>query len=236
MVGGLALVMQKKLPKVKMKIEKSTLTLYSGSTPFIRVNLEILNDVQGHPSYEVEVLDGKKKTKKRKTVKKEDPKRLKKAIQLSKRWAKQKKEFYKQKTVKVPSQTGKEFKHFLLAVDIINDNETTIKKYLKAQVQGLKFLNDGNGAFPKPNHLSTPGAETRLLDFNREIGLEKIELTGEEKSTPLKYNRTYKKRYDKVKAKTASLLEALYVQECQYERTDAAQEFVINYIEELRKK
>ena len=138
MVGGLALVMQKKLPKVKMKIEKSTLTLYSGSTPFIRVNLEILNDVQGH-------------------------------------------------------------------------------------------------AFPKPNHLSTPGAETRLLDFNREIGLEKVELTDEEKSTPLKYNKVYKKRYDKVKLKTASLLEALYVQECQYERTDAAQEFVINYVSDLRK-
>lgn len=222
-----------KLPKVKMKIEKSMLTLYAGSTPFIRVDLDILNDVQGHPSYDVEVVGKKKKTRKKKVS--EDPKRIKKALQLSRRWAKMKKEFYKQKTLRLPSQNGKDFKHFLLAVDIINNNETTIKKFLKAQIEGLKFINEGNGAFPKPNHLSTSGAETRLLDYIRNRELENVELTDEEKAKPLQHNKLYKKRYDKVKGKTASLLEALYVQECQYVRKDAAQTFVIDYIESLRK-
>ena len=232
MVGEIALVMHTKLPKMKMKIEKSTLILYAGSTPFIRIDLDVLNSVQVHPSYDVKVI--KKKTKKRRKVK-EDSKRIKKAIQLSKRWAKMKKEFYKQKVLKLPSQNGKDFKHFLLAVDIINENETTIKKFLKAQIEGLKFINEGNGAFPKPNHLSTSGAENRLLEYLRVKELENVELTNEERGTPLQQNKLYKKRYEKVKGKTATLLEALYVQECQYERKNAAQEFVINYIESLRK-
>lgn len=192
-----------------------------------------LEEMKGHPSYDVEVIEKKKKVRKKT---KEDPKRLKKALQLSRRWAKMKKEFYKQKTLRLPSQNGKDFKHFLLAVDIINSNGTTIKKFLKAQIEGLKFINEGNGAFPKPNHLSTSGAETRLLDYIRIKELENVELTDEEKRKPLQQNKLYKKRYDKVKSKTATLLEALYVQECQYVRKDAAQTFVIDYIESLRKE
>ena len=231
MVGEMCIGRAIKLPKVRMKIEKSILTLYAGSTPFIRVDLELLNEVQGHPSYDVEIVEKKKRRKKVKV----DPKRVKKALQLSRRWAKMKKVFYKQKTIKLPSQNGKDFKHFLLAVDIINDNETTIKKFLRAQIDGLKFANEGNGVFPKPNHLSTSGAESRLLDYIRDKELENVELTDKEKGTPLQHNKLYRKRYEKVKDKTATLLESLYVQECQFIRKDAAQEFVINYIDSLRK-
>jgi hypothetical protein len=206
------------------------------SDALIKYRENELKKNKGHPSYEVEIVEKKKKSKKKKIVTDVESKRIKKALQLAKRWAKLRKEFYKQKVLRVPSQTGKDFKHFLLAVDIINDNETTIKKFLKAQITGLKFANEGNGVFPKPNHLSTSGAEDRLLDYLRTKELEEIELTDEEKSTPLQDNKLYKKRYEKIRQKTASLFEALYVQQCQAERTEAIQEFVIEYIEELRDK
>lgn len=220
---------------MKVKVEKSKLTIFAGSTPFIRVDLDILNDVQGYPLNEIDIIEIEKK--KRKTQKEKiDPKRLKKAIQLAKRWAKMKKVFHKQKVLRVPSQTGNDFKHFLKAVDIINDNETTIKKFLNAQIEGLKFTKEGRGIFPKPNHLSTLAAESRLLDFIRDKELENVELTEIEKSTPLQRNELYKKRYQKIKDKKATLFEALYVQECQFTRKDAAQEFVLDYVSNLRKK
>ena len=161
---------------------------------------------------------------------------MKKAIQLSRLYAKRRKKFYKHSTLKSYPTTGKDFKHFIDAVDIIIQNGTTIKIFLNAQIEGLKFAQDGNGIFPKENHLSSSGAENRLLDYIQSKDLENIELTDEEKTKPLQQNELYKKRFTKVQKKTASLFEALYVQECQYARTEAAQNFVINYIKKLRKK
>lgn len=224
---------------LKIDIQKKYLVVNYNGSPFIKVARGVLKDFLGDLSYDtdfkisVDKKVKKKKIKKKTVVAKE---KIIKAIQLSKRYASLRKKHYKLKTKRVVSPSSADFQHFLKAVDIINRNETTIKKFLKAQVSGLSFVNGGIGVFPKSNQLSTDNAEQRLLDYRKTIEMESVELTKHERRTELQSNKKYVKLHKRLKNGEATLLEALYVQECQLARTDQAQDMVVDYIKNMKKK
>lgn len=184
----------------------------------------------------IEVTKGKKVVKK-KVVKKVDGKGTKveiKAKQLMKKYIGMRKKFYKSKEKMIIEKSQE--KYFKKAAKIIIRNNTKIKIFMEAQIEGLNFVSGGKGIFPRASHLGSSTAEDRLLEYLR--GKNKnveIQITKEEKETSLNDNYLYKKRYNKLRKGEANLFEAKYVEACQVARKDVAQNLVIDYIKKLQK-
>lgn len=226
--------------KLNIQEEKKFFVVVHNGSPIFKITKDIESVVHflgGLSSSEVEVTV-KKKTKKKKTKKEEKNKeRIVKAKQLEKAYRKSKAKFYKRSIdrVKEIKPNFSEFVHFEKAVDIVERNETKIKVFMKAQIEGLKFVGGGTGTFPKVNQLSTDGAEQRVLEYLRKQNLETVELTEQEKTTDLLQNRKYKMLHRKIKNGDANLMEALYVRECQIARRGETQKMVEEYIQQLKK-
>lgn len=115
-------------------------------------------------------------------------------------------------------------KSFIEAMRIMNDNgEKDISTFIKAQIDGLKFVNNGLGTFPSPSQLASEHALTRLLQFNSSTTKGEKELKPErywhfdEKTDgdiALQNNPKYQEAIVKIKNGTAKLNAALYAKKC----------------------
>jgi len=163
------------------------------------------------------------------------------ASQLAKAYAKEKKAYYRSRAVKEILPGEKDFKHFIKAAELIQTHGVTYRKFLKAQVEGLGFANDGKGIFPKPNQLHTEQAETRLLEYlrtgvtNTNDDVVRVNISMEDKKTPLSKNTLYQGRLHKVRDGVAKLKEAVYVRELQLLRRKKVSPEVEEYIATLTK-
>jgi len=223
---------------LKIDIQKKHLVVNYNGSPFIKVIREVLSDFLSDLAFNTDFkvsVEKKKKKKKKKKEKMVNKKKITKAIQLTKHYANMRNRHYKIKNARVVSPNSVDFKHFLKAVNIITINKTKIKIFMKAQISGLSFVDSGIGVFPKINQLSTVNAEQRLLDYLKRQKLSSVELTDYERQIDLQENKKYKKYYRLLKSGDASLLEALYIQECQLARTDNVQDMVTDYIKMLKK-
>lgn len=224
--------------KLNIQEEKKFFVVVHNGSPIFKITKDIESVVGflgGLSSSKVEI-EVKKKTKKKKTTTSNiEEAKLKKAIQLEKKYKDLKKKFYKAKVMKGIPPSHSDFQHFLKAVEIMERNEIKIKVFMKAQIEGLKFVGGGTGTFPKVNQLSTDGAEQRVLEYLRKQNLETVELTEQEKTTDLLQNRKYKMLHRKIKNGDANLMEALYVRECQLARRGETQKMVEEYIQQLKK-
>jgi len=222
--------------KLNIQEEKKFFVIVHEGSPIFKVTKDvqaIASFLGGLSSSKYEVVVKKKVTKK-KQKKEVGSERLTKAIQLEKKYTLLKKKFYKRKVMNSTSPSSASFQHFLKAVDMIQEHEVKISQFLKAQIEGLKFVDGGLGVFPKVNQLSTASAEQRLLDYLRQKHIE-VELTDIERQTELQQNKKYVSFYEKIKKNTASLFEASYVRACQLARRGETQGLVEEYIKQLKK-
>lgn len=250
---------------LKIKRKDKTLILFYGGKPFIKVTREevfhnFLSDLlkislfQGAISEVLKIVGIKvevQETKvKKEVVKKKKVKRKKievsaivekKACKLAKQYISQKRKFYKRgkNSFKPIERKSDQFKnHFVPAAQMIIEHGVKIKTFLNAQVDGLNFVNDGIGTFPKPNQLSTDSAESRLMEYIRKQNFDDVhvELSEKDKNTVLQDNRLYCARYKKFNEDKATLKEALYIRECQLCRLDEVEEKIEIYLKTLRNK
>lgn len=156
-------------------------------------------------------------------------------------WAKQfaraygvaKQKYYRSKNVFVEvSPRSKDYGHILRAVKICKTHKVTYKKFLQAQLDGLKFINNGRGIFPPLSNLSTDSAENRLLEFisNGSTSVD-IKLSDEDKHLPLAKNLKYQTAIFKIGDNRASLKEAKYAAEVQRFKRGKVSEKIEKYIE-----
>ena len=87
------------------------------------------------------------------------------ALQMINSYIKRKRKHYRNNGIKAVTAADKDYKHFLSAAKICVSLNVDVKTFIEAQIDGLSFLNDGNGIFPNPNHLSTPSAQDRVLQI-----------------------------------------------------------------------
>lgn len=149
---------------------------------------------------------------------------ISRALVLGQTYNKMKKDFYKNPSMKVLElkKTSKEFPHFLKAVELIKALETDQEKFLKAQIDGFKFLNNGAGIFPKPSQLHGIAAQDRYLDSKRTVEHKEdreIYLNQTDRDTPLMENPRFVEKFDKVRNKTSTYQETIYVKKVQLTRT-----------------
>lgn len=105
-------------------------------------------------------------------------------------------------------------------------------KFIDMQKEGLKFVNDGKGVFPKPNQLSTTNAISRILEFDatnldksenkkidkpKQYWFFKEDIDGE---LGLNTNEKYNEALELIKEKRASMDCALYAKKCFASRRD----------------
>ena len=134
-------------------------------------------------------------------------------------------------------EEDKEFKHFVKAVEMIERHNVSFDDFLQAQIDGLDFANNGQGAWPTPSQLSTRNAETRLLQF-----LEKGEqqkkgkwvVTKKDKETELTKNERYLYARSRVEQCVASLEETLFVRDLQQARRGKIEFYVKEYLDVLQ--
>lgn len=159
------------------------------------------------------------------------------AIQLAKAYITRKQKFYGSKKLSLIDKRSKDFKHMVKAVEFIERHETNYNTFLEAQIQGLGFVNNGAGVFPKVSQLSSSSAEERLIAhlFEDSSGSKtiRVALTHFDKTNNLKSNPKYQDYYRKMKNNTASLKEAYFVHDCQIVRKEYATDYVLDFIEEL---
>lgn len=131
----------------------------------------------------------------------------------------------------------KNIKYFEEAIEIMNQaGVTNISQFIKAQIDGLKFVNDGQGVFPKPSQLASENALTRLFEFNSSIKKD------EKNEKPARYwyfdekidgdislnnNTKYQEAIKKIKNGTADLNATLYAKKCYSRRRDGKTYFLI---------
>lgn len=143
------------------------------------------------------------------------------AFRLMKFYTSQKSKFFGGRPVKPISPSDrKNYTHFIKAAEMLITQGVTYKDFLASQIQGLSFINQGEGQFPKINQLATEGAETRLLDFLREKDLggdpdRDVNLSTDDLKQDLSNNPKYKKALKAIRAGSANLNEARYVAKCQ---------------------
>ena len=140
---------------------------------------------------------------------------------LLREYYQRKQEFFKTKNLSKVTPNDKEYNSFIKAAKIIKDNDSTAKEYMKAQLDGLSFLNSRNGAgFPSPIQLCSSGAEDRLLRYrfkmqNQENEYKKdfkrIPITSYDKETPIKENAKFMDALNAIKDKTANLAKTQFV-------------------------
>lgn len=142
------------------------------------------------------------------------------ALQLARVYVSAKRKFFKNKNIQTIDEKSPDFKHFKKAIEIINTHNTNYKIFLNAQIKGLEFIKEKGGiAFPKPSHLSSTGAEDRLLDalakmdgkLDKNLGQE-IKVAHYDKVTPLRENYDYVDRLRKFKRDEATYHEVKWLQ------------------------
>lgn len=215
-----------------------------GKVIFLKVSKTVLETFLADLTPHTEVLPRKVRRSRKKPevddniLPTEDEIRMK-AIQLVRAYTKEKKVFFHSAAVKEISPKERAFKHFMDAVDIIERHKVTYKKYIRAQIHGMKWMKNGKGDFPKPGQLSNEQAETRLLDYLRDVTETKsgrvvqIHLSKEDREMPLQRNHTYLGYAKKVKDGIATLNETLYVQELQLIRKGTVREWVKDHLEKV---
>ena len=173
--------------------------------PFISVNMGTL---------EMFMLDKKNDIKPTIGVNAQDDIRLK-AMKLISLYETRKKEFYFNKDVQFKLTTkDPDFKHFEKAVILLERHDSTYEQFLESQIHGLKFINNGQGTYPKPSQLSSNTAEDRLLQFQLDNKKETIGIALSKKDidTPLSENKMFTEYSRKIMEGIATLKEARYVQ------------------------
>ena len=139
-----------------------------------------------------------------------------KALKLVKVYADAKRAYYPERNIKYELKvTDKDFQFFEKAVEIIERHKTTNTVYIEAQIQGLSFIDNGKGVFPKPSQLATNAAEDRILNYLEESDKSKlveIAISNYDKDTPLSENKAFNAYSKKILEKTATYKEALFVQ------------------------
>ena len=223
------------LPKpLKVKELNAYLNVLYGGVSLVKVNKATLKVFLSDLGPGKKVLVTREKvTKKRKPRVVVNNETRINAKQLVRAYTETKRKFFHSKAVNSVSTNSPDFKYFMEAVKIVNRHGVTYKKFLKAQIQGLSFISDGRGAFPKPSQLSTEAAEVRLLEYIRkhdETTVPVIKISNEERETHLMQNSKYLLSYDKIKDKTATQAEAVYVQELQQIRVGKVAKSVRKYL------
>ena len=166
-----------------------------------------------------------------------DTELLSRAMVLGKAYIDRKKKFFRNKKLNTIDPKSKEFQSIIKASKIMDKHRVAPKFYIDAQVDGLKFLNDGQGGFPTVSQLCTSGAEDRLVKAMYENGLNdeeqevvKIKLSRDDKETPLMENPTFIEYYESIEQNTASLREAYYVHDCMLARKGRVTTLITDYI------
>lgn len=160
-----------------------------------------------------------------------------KALQLSKAYSKEKKAYYHAGAVNEILLSDNAFKYFVKAIPIIERHNVTYRKFIRSQIYGLRWTNNGKGQFPQPSMLATEQAETRLMGYLQDVTENHrgkpviINLTKDEQNMPLTKNHTYMACAKKVKDRIANLDETLYVQELQLVRKGEVKDWVKLHLE-----
>lgn len=163
-----------------------------------------------------------------------------KALQLEKQYTSRKRKFHKNKNIKNYEPKDKEFMHFIKAIEIIKRHKTTTKVFLDSQLEGLKFANNFRGLYPKPNHLSTMGAEERLLEYLTQRDgdghvekIDRIELSRFDRETELMENHKFVAKWELLDKGKADLRDVYYIKDCMIARKGSATRKVKEYIKKL---
>lgn len=130
-------------------------------------------------------------------------------------------------------KTVADFKKALL---IMRDAEIKdCQVFIKAQVEGLQFVNGGKGTFPKPSQLTTANALNRVFDFTAKTTMIDVVDDQQKIEKPKGYwyfnhhtdgqlglnkNQKYKEVLSKIDSATATLEECVYAQKCFSARRD----------------
>jgi len=159
-----------------------------------------------------------------------------KAVQFAKAYVGAKRKFYHKKTLPDIQKTEPAFKHCLKAVEIVDRHGVTYKRFLKAQVRGLNFVDNGKGIFPRINQVSTEQAEQRLLEYMRAGSDDEqaVNISPKERNTKLNENRRYVVCARKVKDGIASIQETTYVQALQRVRMNKVKDYVKKHLKKLK--
>lgn len=161
------------------------------------------------------------------------------ALQLARCYSKLKKTFYHTAAVKEILPGEKAFGYFLDAVRLLKQHKVNYRKFLKAQIHGLSWMNNGKGMFPRPSHLTGEGAETRLLEYLKDTVTDShddvvsVSISPEDRRTQLQDNRRYVALAHKVKDRIADLEETVYVRELQAIRLGKVKPWVESHLERL---
>lgn len=162
------------------------------------------------------------------------------ALVLSRIYTEKKRNYHKNKNIRMIDSNSKEFAKFVKAVGIINRHKVTPKFFLNSQIKGLGFVNGGNGVFPSPAQLCSASAEDRLIKIMHEDGLcdgpsdfSRIELSYSDKNTPLMENPKFVAIYEKIKDESATRREAAYIEDCMIARNGRVTKTVRDYIEKF---
>ena len=160
-----------------------------------------------------------------------------KPLQFLKFYNKQRKLFYRNNKMKDYTATDKNFKHIIGAVEIMNNHDAKFKLFMKAQIEGLKFVGEGKGIFPKINQLDTIQAEERLLKYIDESPNRFNFIVEDwEKDLSLTQNEKFKEAHDMVLAEVADLETARYVRKLMMLRLKKVDPEIITYIKKLKKE
>jgi len=181
----------------------------------------VLHDGKHLGEMKISTINEKEYKKYEKSQKsKQDDKVTRKAKCLAVSYKKAKGFHYNSKSLKLITEGTIDFNNLKKAAKICIQHKVKTKKFIKAQIAGLKFLKHGQGIFPSPNQLCTEKAETRLLDYleDEKLSNSDIPITDYEKETSLKYNQTYQNLLKKLKNAEATIFEANYVASCQMVR------------------
>lgn len=160
------------------------------------------------------------------------------AMKLSKVYVVRKRKFFG-RTIKPITSKSKDFKLFIAAANLMRKYKLRPSEFMDAQLEGLKFVNDGKGTFPSAKQLSTQGAEDRLLaHISKEKSKSEIHadgsLTNEDKSVPLGKNPKYLQLVDKMNAGEATLQDALYLRKCRLFHRGISSPILEAYIDKKR--
>lgn len=152
---------------------------------------------------------------------------------LIQNYTKAKENFYGKRLPQTITENSKEYKYFKEADKLAYELEVNSKQYIKAQVAGLGFVNNGRGQFPKPSQLVGQNAIDRVLDYIRqvEVSEDEIELSNIDTWKPLEENTKYQAVLKKINNQKATLSEAYYAKKVQKHWNGKASMDVEVYIE-----
>lgn len=220
---------------ISVKFKNGSYQLYAGGSHIGNLNKHSVEML--YKLTECLLSGPKKKNKRIKKIKKtKNNESQQKAKQFGRVFAKFKSAFYKNKKITDASVlTSNNLKHFIKAVELCERHKVTYKKFMESQVDGLKDVSNGRH-FPYVTQLHTDAAESRLLAYISKGSLGNlVELTYEDKQTPLDQNMKYLTRRERVKAKEASLVETQYVAELQKLRLGEVKGYVKKHLKKVRK-